>query len=117
MRISYVRETMIDRADLQEFRDRPTARIFLGIFAICLSFAMCWPVISALATLSIHLHRPLLVVILGPIVWGISHCCFLFGMALSGEKYLRILLRWLTRVSVEAFLAMPRRAEATSEQT
>ncbi len=103
---SYVRRTIDKRADLREFRGRPTLRIFVGVFAICLSFAMCWPVITALGTLGVYLHRPWLVVIFGPIVWGVSHCVFLFGMALSGEKYLRILLRWLTRVCVEQLLAM-----------
>jgi len=114
MQYPCVRGAVEQRADLREFRGRPTARIFVGVLAICLSFAMCWPVISALGTLSLCLHRPLLVVILGPIIWGISHCCFLFGMALSGEKYLRILLRWLTRICVERLLAMSSQPAGTA---
>ncbi len=102
----YVRQAIDERADLREFRGKPTARILLGVLAICLSFAMCWPVISMLGTLSLYLHRPLLVVLLGPIIWGLTHCLFLFGMALSGEKYLRILLRCFTRICVEKLLSM-----------
>jgi hypothetical protein len=104
LKYSYVRRAVSARADLREFRGKPTARILLGVLAICLSFALCWPVISALGTLCLYLRRPMLVVVLGPIVWGLTHCLFLFGMALSGEKYLRILLRWLTRISVEKLL-------------
>jgi hypothetical protein len=113
---AYVRRAVKERADLREFRGRPTARIFIGVLAICLSFAMCWPVISALGTLSLYLHRPLLVIILGPIIWGISHCLFLFGMALSGEKYLRVFLRWFTRICVEKLLATsPQPAEVIAD--
>lgn len=100
---AFVRQAIAERADLSAFKQPPTLRILAGVSAIILSFVICWPAISALGVLAVYLKRPLVVVIGGPVLYGLSHVCFITGMLLSGEKYTRIFLRWLVRVSFEKY--------------
>jgi hypothetical protein len=104
-RIGFVRSAIDDRADLTPFKGRPTFRILFGVFLIGFSFVMCWPAISVLAGISVHLRMPLLAAIGGPVLYGMSHLYFLAGMALSGAEYSRIFLRWAARVGVEKLLS------------
>ena len=46
----------------------------------------------------------LLLVIGGPVLYGLSHLVFILGMYLAGAKYTKIFLRWATRVAVERWL-------------
>ena len=108
------RGSIKERADLREFRGPPTLRIIVGVLAIGFSFLMCWPAISALGGVSIYFRLPWLLVIGWPVLYVLSHLCFLAGMALSGEKYMRIFLRWAVRVGVERLLACG--AEAQREE-
>ena len=112
MRRRFVRAAVEQRADLQAFRDRPTFRTFAGVFLIGFSFAMCWPVIGGLAGMALYLQMPLILIVGGPVIYGTSHLVFIAGMALSGARYTRALLRWLTRVGVEKLLARGRAAGA-----
>ena len=102
---AFVRQAIAERADLSAFKQPPTLRILAGVSAIIFSFVMCWPAISALGGVAVYLQKPLLVAIGGPVLYGLSHLCFIGGMALSGEKYTRILLRWLVRVRFEKYLS------------
>jgi hypothetical protein len=115
VRIKYVRRAIDDRADLSEFRKPPTVRILTGVFLITFSMIICWPVIVAsVGWLSWHLKRPWLLTLIVPI-YVLSHVCYLTGMFLSGEKYTRIFLRWLTRCSVERMLGMGAIAQEKTE--
>lgn len=105
-RIKFVRSAIEERAGLEEFKKPPTFRIILGVFLIGLSFPMCWPAISALGGVALYFHRPLIVAIGGPVLYVSSHLCFLAGMALSGEKYSRIFLKWVVRCAVENLLSL-----------
>lgn len=104
----YVRSAISDKADLSAFREKPSGRIIIGVSAILLSYIICWPAISAVGALSIYLKEPLLIVIAGPLLYGLSHLVFIFGMYLAGAKYTRIFLRWATRVTVEKLLRTDR---------
>jgi hypothetical protein len=103
--IRFVRSAIDERADLNAFKRPPNLQIIAGVFAICLSFVICWPAISALGGVSIYFGKPLIVGVGGPVLYGLSHLCFIAGMALSGEKYSRIFLRWAARVGVEKLLS------------
>lgn len=104
-RTNHVRSAIQEKADLSAFREKPTPAILVGVFAICFSFVMGWPAVGALGIISVKLENPWIVAIGGPIIYGLSHLVFLFGMYLSGAKYSWIFLRWLTRVSMERLLA------------
>ena len=101
----YVRSAIEDKADLSAFKEKPSIRVILGVSAICFSYIIGWPAISALGALAIYLNRPLLIAIGGPLVYGLSHLVFLLGMYLAGYNYTKIFLRWATRVAVEKWVS------------
>jgi hypothetical protein len=104
----FVRRAIAEQADLAAFRGKPTPTVLLGVFAIAFSFLLGWPAIAALGFLSLRFHEPWLVVVGGPVVYGLSHLVFLFGMYLSGAVYSLIFCRWLARVTMERCLAWAR---------
>jgi len=97
----YVRSTIEEKADLSAFKKKPSFRVVLGISFIGFSYIIGWPAISALGTLSIYMNEPLLLVIGGPLLYGLSHLVFLLGMYFAGAQYTKIFLRWATRIAVE----------------
>lgn len=100
----YVRSAIEDQADLSAFRQRPSLRIILGVSAIAFSYVLGWPAVGALGTMSIYMDEPLIVVIGGPVTYGLSHLVFLLGMYLAGAEYSKIFFRWAARVAVERLM-------------
>ena len=100
----FVSKAIEERADLSAFKERPTARIIAGVSAIGFSYIIGWPAISFLGFLSIYLNKPLIVIIGGPLTYGLSHLVFILGMYLAGAKYTKIFMRWAARVIMEKFL-------------
>jgi hypothetical protein len=103
--IPFVRSAIDERADLSAFDHKPTVRIVVGVIMVGFSFVISWPAISVLGTVAIFLRRPWIAVIGGPVLYGLSHLCFLGGMALAGAKYARLFFRWFMRVWVERLLS------------
>lgn len=101
----FVRSVIEEQADLSAFRQKPGPRIILGVTAIGFSYIIGWPAVGLLGTLAVTMQQPLIVVIGGPLVYGLSHLVFLLGMVLAGGEYSWIFLRWATRVAVEKLLA------------
>ena len=104
----FVRKAVEEKADLSAFRERPTVRVLAGVFFIGFSYVISWPSISALGALAVYWERPLLIVIGGPLLYGLSHLVFLLGMYLSGAKYSRIFLRWAARMAAERWMNVDR---------
>ena len=100
---------MAEQADLSAFKEKPSLKIILGLLAMMVSYIIGWPAVAALGLLSIQLHEPLVVIVGGPLTYGLSHLVFLLGMYLCGAVYSLIFLRWLTRVSMEKLLAWAER--------
>lgn len=103
-RIRFVREAIESRADLSAFREKPTPRVYLGIFLMFFSYLIGWPAVSLFAILAVHLRQPLIVAIGGPLIYGISHLTFIAGAYLSGEKYAAPFLKWAARTGVEKLI-------------
>ena len=101
----YVRSAIKDKADLSAFKEKPSIRTILGVSAIGFSYIIGWPAISALGALAVYLNRPWLIVIGGPLLYGLSHLVFLLGMYLAGYNYTKIFLRWATRMTVEKWMS------------
>jgi hypothetical protein len=101
----YVRSAIEDKADLSAFKEKPSIRVILGVSAICFSFIIGWPAISALGAIAIYFNRPWLIAIGGPLLYGLSHLVFLLAMYLAGYSYTKIFLRWTTRVAVEKWMS------------
>ncbi|WP_035245839.1 hypothetical protein [Desulfogranum mediterraneum] len=101
----FVAAAIEEQADLSAFRERPTPLVLAGVTAICLSFLLGWPAVTALGFLAVKFHNPWIAALGGPLTYGLSHLVFLLGMYLSGALYSMIFLRWLTRVTMERLLA------------
>ena len=100
---------MEDRADLSAFKEKPSPRIIAGLLAIMISYIIGWPAVAALGFLALKLHEPWIVIVGGPLTYGLSHLVFLLGMYLCGAVYSLIFLRWLTRISVGKLLVWAER--------
>lgn len=100
----YVRSAIEDKADLSAFKEKPSIRVIAGVSAICFSYVIGWPAISALGAFAIYVDRPWLIAVGGPVLYGLSHLVFLLGMYLAGYDYTKIFLRWATRVVVEKWM-------------
>ncbi len=101
---AYVRSAMEEQADLSAFKQKPTPLVIAGISAIGLSYLIGWPAVTACGILAYKFDNHWIATIGGPLIYGLSHLVFLLGMYLSGAKYTKILLRWLTRITMEKLL-------------
>ena len=104
VRIRFVHRAVTEKADLSAFRQRPSVRTIFGVGTIILSYIIGWPLIAVLGVVSIYLQRPAIVLVGGPVAYGISHLVFLLGMYLAGARYSWIFLRWLTRVAMDRLM-------------
>jgi hypothetical protein len=102
---AFVQTAVLERADLSAFRHPPSPLVIAGVFSIALSFLLGWPAVAAFGILAVHYREPWLVVVGGPLIYGLSHLIFLLGMYLSGWTYTLIFCRWLARVTVEKLQA------------
>ena len=93
-----------DGADLSAFKEKPSARILFGILLMGISYIIGWPAIVLFAGLSLYWHQPLIIVIGGPLLFGLAHLVFLAGMFFAGRKYIMVFLRWATRVTLEKIM-------------
>ena len=103
---------MVEKADLRAFRRRPDLRVISGVTAIALSYLIAWPLIALLGIAAVHYGNAAIVVVGGPVAYGLSHLVFLLGMYLAGATYSRIFLRWavgrgMTRLMARYGLPLP----------
>lgn len=101
---AYVRSAIEDHADLSAFKQKPTKRIVIGLFVIAVSYIIGWPAVGALGLLSVYINEPLVLVIGGPSIYGLSHLVFILGMYLAGAAHSRAFLRWAIRVGMEKLI-------------
>ena len=96
----FVRQAIAEKADLSAFKGKPNLKTVLGVSAILLSYLICWPVITLLSAVAVSYGNPAIILVGGPLAYGLSHLVFLLGMYLAGAYYSWIFLRWLTRVAM-----------------
>jgi hypothetical protein len=80
----YGRNAMNEPVDLGYFRQRPSLRLIMGLLLLVLSYIICWPVIALLAFLAAYWRNPLIIVIGGPLAYGLSWGVFGLSMLLLG---------------------------------
>ena len=102
-RTEFARKALEEKADLSPFREKPSARILLGIFLMAFSYVIGWPAVALFGVLSIYFNQPLIVILGGPAIYGTSHLVFLAGMYLAGARYTFVFLRWATRKFLEKY--------------
>ena len=93
-----------ERADLSAFKEKPTAKNFLGIFLMCCSYIIGWPAVGLIGAISIYRQEPILIIIGGPLLLITAHLVFLAGMYLAGGKYVMVFFRWATRATLEKLM-------------
>ena len=106
--ISFIFNAIEAESDLKAFKEKPSREIFIkniiAVFLILFSYVIGWPVIILLGVISVYFKKPLIVIIGGPVAYGISHLVFTAGMYLAGARYAMIFLRWFTRLALEKFI-------------
>jgi hypothetical protein len=107
-KIPYVQRAISDQADLSIFKQQPSARAIWGLITIGISYTIGWPLISVLGLLSLYWEKPLLLIIGGPVAYGLSHLVFILGAYLAGADYAKDFLRWATRAGMEKLLGAHR---------
>jgi hypothetical protein len=93
-----------DGADLRAFKEKPSARILFGIFLMGISYIIGWPMIGLFAVLSLYWSEPLIIIVGGPLLFGLAHLAFLAGLYLAGGKYIMPIIRWATRVTLKKLI-------------
>jgi hypothetical protein len=93
----FVRDAPAENADLKALTAKPTPRVWIGLGLVGFSYIIGWPAVALLAWTSYQLREPLIIVVGGPVTYGLSHLVFLAGSYLAGVHYVRIFLRWATR--------------------
>ncbi|MFH0975700.1 MAG: hypothetical protein V1874_07935 [Spirochaetota bacterium] len=105
LKIPFVYKAVQEKADLSNLKIIPEKRTiiknFIGLFLILFSYVIGWPLVIALGVISISESEPLLLIIGGPVAYGLSHLVFWAGMYLAGAHYTYIILRWAARMAVE----------------
>ena len=100
----FVQRAMADKSDLSAFRERPTPRVIMGLSAIGISYIIGWPAVALLGAVSVYLNKPMVVLIGGPVTYGLSHLVFILGVYLAGAEYSKVFLRWATRAIMEKLM-------------
>lgn len=95
---TYVREALEDRTELKDLRKEHSARMITGLILVGFSYVIGWPAVTALGILAVYFREPLIVIIGGPVTYGLSHLVFLVGAWLAGARQARLLMRYATKV-------------------
>jgi hypothetical protein len=103
-RTEYVRLAIAEKADLSAFKANPSFRIKLGVVIVFFSYVIGWPAIFVLGYVAVATDRTWLAAVVAPLLYGFSHLLFLLGMYLAGANYIKVLMRWTTRVVMEKWL-------------
>ena len=100
----YCRKAIAEHADLSVFKEKLSARIYVGIFLVAFSNLIGLPAVPVLGMTAAWLKRPLIGFIGIPVTYGLSWMAFMYGMYLAGPKYVKALSSWTTRVILEKIL-------------
>lgn len=104
---AYARSAVAEKADLSAFKANPSFRVKLGIAVIFISYVIAWPAIAVLGYFAVTLDRTWLLAVAAPLLYAFSHLVLVLGMYLAGADYIKVLLRWATRVAVERWSSKP----------
>ena len=77
------------------YKKRLPVRVKAGLFLILLSYVIGWPAVGAIGAISFYTGKPLLLVICGPLVYGLSHLVFLVGVYFAGKDYAAACWKWV----------------------
>ena len=90
-----------ENTGLNTLQEKPSVRFYFGIFLMVVSYIIGWPMIGLLGVLSLYWNEPLMVIIGGPLLFGLAHLAFLAGLYLAGGKYIMPVIRWTIKVTLK----------------
>ena len=99
----YGQKALQEEIDLGYFKQPPPPKVIIGLLLLALSYMICWPMIALEGFLSAWYKQPLIVVIGGPLTYGISWATFGLSMLLLGVhsyKGADIVLRYMTKAFI-----------------
>jgi hypothetical protein len=96
-----VQHILKEDVDLECLKKRPTTQVKIGITLVLTSYVVGWPIVALLGFIAFSLDEVLIVIIGGPLVYGLSHLVFLLGMYLAGREYATVLLKWSMKATIE----------------
>ena len=103
-RTKYFREILENPVDSGELRVKRTARLYVGLFLIGLSYVIGWPAVAVLGFLAAYFREPAIVIIGGPAIYGFSYLVFFAGAWLAGAKYANLLIKYHTQTLFKKIL-------------
>jgi len=101
---NFCRTAIQQRADLSFFQENPTLPMIIGISMVVFSYVIGFPALIFMATLAVWTGKPLIGIIGGPLVYGISMLIFIIGIKTAGRKHVKALCAWMTRIVLEKIL-------------
>jgi uncharacterized membrane protein len=103
-RKKFCRKAIDEHADLTAFKYRLTPPIVTGLILIAFSYVIGLPAVVAMGIIAVWLNKPLVGIIGGPLIYGVSTIIFIIGLKLVGKKYVFVLISWITRIILEKIL-------------
>jgi len=103
-RKSFCRKAIDEHADLSAFKEKLTMSMVIGIILIALSYAIGLPTVVAFGVIAASMNKPLIGIIGGALIYGISTLLFIIGIKMAGKKYFVALNRWFARIILEKIL-------------
>lgn len=101
----YVRSALSEQTDFSVFKQKPSPRVIWGLVIVGISYTIGWPLIALLGIIAAHVGKPMILVVGGPVAYGMSHLVFILGAYLAGARYAHAFLRWTIRVAIDKLTA------------
>ena len=103
-RKDFCRKALDEQADLSAFKEKLNRTIVTGLFLMALSYTIGTPTVVAFIAIAASMNEPLIGVVGGALIYGISTLMFFVGLKMTGTKYVLVVNRWLVRVILEKIL-------------
>lgn len=116
IRKNFCRTAIDEQADLRVFKEKLTFSIVTGIILTALSYTIGLPTVVAFGAIAASMNKPLLGIIGGALIYGISTLMFIVGIKMAGTKYFVALTRWLARIILEKILGPEAKSAGTLPQ-
>lgn len=110
-RKNFCRTAIDEHADLSAFKDKLSWQIVTGLILMALSYTIGMPTVVAFSAIAASMNKPLIGIIGGALIYGISTLMFFVGVKMAGMKYFVALNRWLVRIILEKILGPEAKAQ------
>jgi hypothetical protein len=100
-RKKFIIKILENPADLSEFKERPTPQLITGLILMVFSYVIGWPAVAALTFFAVRLREPLIAIIGGLTIYGLSYVVFIVGAWLARTPHY---MGTLARYTIQFFL-------------